>query len=388
MKPNDKVSDAFRIAKLLERHVKQGRLTEGEQAEIARWIAASEGNRELFERISDEHQLAFALMELQDTDTEHGLAKAHGRIRRAGQVRTLRRLLGAAAAVLVFVAVGLGVHWYADNEKPLKESADLQDDVGPGGNRATLTLADGRVLDLNDAQTGIVIGESIKYRDGSDVLAGMQTEELQLVTPRGGTYQVTLADGTEIWLNAASSLTYPARFVDHERVVQLVGEAYFSVAKDDGRPFRVMSGGQEIEVLGTEFNVSAYSDDAAAKTTLVEGAVQIRHREAKTVNRLSPGQQAILQTDGLLIKDVDVGPFVAWKEGYFHFDGTPFADMMLQLGRWYDIELVYEGARPSQTFTGKMSRNVSLMNVMRFFKGSGIDFRLSGRTLVIEGPNS
>src|SRR5690606_27967693 len=198
--------------------------------------------------------------------------------------------------------------------------------------RATLTLADGRTIDLSEAQTGIVVGEDVMYNDGSEVmehrqdnLSGTQKGSLKtnyfvLSTPKGGTYQVTLPDGSKVWLNAGSTLKYPSRFSDGERIVEMTGEAYFSVIRDEERPFRVTSNGQQVEVLGTEFNVTAYPDDRETKTTLVEGSVRV----ALTTGRspvtsrspitLKPGEQSIVRGANIEKQQVDTDEFTAWKD--------------------------------------------------------------------------
>lgn len=433
MKSNDKLDDAFRIASLLEKHIKKERLTASEQEEIEKWLATSEGNGVLFERITDENQLALALVELQDTDTESALAKVHARIDVDIRPRRLRWRWAAAAAVLVFVAIGIGLYRHTTNPQLPTALIDPQEDVLPGGSRAMLTLADGRTIDLSEAQTGIIVGEGITYLDGSSVLSepvnegtneqghggtsagesGSQahklTRSLQLTTPKGGTYQITLSDGTKVWLNSASTLKYPSQFDEGERIVYLEGEAYFDVSHqlsavgyqpNDGAkpkagsrlptarplPFRVVSAGQHVEVLGTQFNISAYTDERKVKTTLIEGSVRvISSAHDRSPITIKPNQQSTLQDGAIMVADVDVKPFTAWKAGHFHFNRTPFTEVMAQMSRWYDIELIYEGTPPSQTFTGKLSRNVSLLNVLQFFKGSGIKFRLADKKLFIEG---
>lgn len=390
MSANNKLSNAFRIAELLQKHVKRGAFTADEQAEIDRWLAASEGNRGLFERISNESQLAFDLLELQDSDTESELAKIGDKLH--GIANTRKWIwYGAAAVLFLFLSVGLGLYWYQiDNEKPTALVHDVQDDASPGGNRATLTLADGRTIDLNETQQGIVMGDDIAYTDGTSVLnerANEGVDDYELSTPRGGTYKITLPDGTDVWLNAESTLHYPSKFKNNERVVELEGEAYFDVSKQDTRvPFLVKTRGQTVEVLGTQFNVSAYESETATKTTLVEGSVRVIATTTRQsqVAVLEPGQQSVVQSEGMVINQIDVQPFIAWKEGYFHFKRTPFSEVLAQMSRWYDIELVYEGRVPYQTFTGKMSRNVNLTNVLKLFRGSGIQFRFENKKLYIQ----
>lgn len=299
-------------------------------------------------------------------------------------------------AAALFIAGLIGVWYLLDGlSVPLKtEAVTLKsNDVAPGGNKATLTLADGRVVNLSEAQDGIIVGEGITYLDGSAVI-GEQGDELanghpfarllRLSTPKGGTYRVTLSDGTQVWLNAASTLKYPERFIGGERAVEIEGEAYFSVAKDERRPFKVISSGQEIIVVGTEFNVSAYIDDAEVKTTLVEGAVRLQVESSGEHIALLPGEQGVMTQGNLRKRSVDPISSVAWKDGDFYFDNTPFADMMKQIERWYNVEIVYEREVPAEKFSGSMSRDVMLQTVLQLLTVSEIKYYISDKRLIIE----
>ncbi len=353
-------------------------------------------------------------------DAAHQLAeRVRLRIVPRRPAHRLVRWLPYAAAIFIAATVAAWIG-YGDQVNPGSKVAKLETaDIPPGGNRATLTLADGRTISLSEAQAGIVVADGVTYLDGSSVLHGQgnrgtaepgqaaggdhgfaSAQVHTLTTPKGGTYQVTLADGSRVWLNAGSTLSYPSRFDDGSREVFLEGEAYFEikeqrinerrpgqVAGAQGlRPFKVLTAGQEIEVLGTEFNVSAYTDAPDTRTTLVEGTVQIVNRTSKTVNRLSPGDQGIVHGAETQVRRVDTAPFTAWKSGLFLFRQTGIHDVMNQLSRWYDIEIRFETAIPAgETFSGKMGRDVQLASVLDFLSGSGINYRLEGRQLVIEG---
>ena len=309
-----------------------------------------------------------------------------------GAVRRLRRWLPYAAAVLVIAFAGVQFFIYKQHANP-KVGIESAYDITPGGNRASLVLADGRTIDLSETHSAIVIGDEIAYRDGTVVAnaidGGASASWLQLTTPKGGTYQVTLPDGSQVWLNSATTLKYPSRFEGNERVVELEGEAYFEVAtlaKKGNMPFKVRSKDQEVWVLGTQFNVSAYPENLHTATTLVDGSVKVASAMApQSPVVLRPGQQSINQQATLTVRDVETAPFVAWKNGFFHFRQTDIREVMNQLSRWYDIEVSYEADLPGETFSGKMERNVSLGNVLDFLAGSGIKYRLAGRHLVVEG---
>src|SRR5690606_2812567 len=308
----------------------------------------------------------------------------------APRVRWMR-WLPYAAALLITGPVGM---WFLRNNQVADHDVVAVNaaDIGPGGNRATLTLADGSTVDLSEAQSGIIVGEGINYTDGSAVLGEHVNEEAAepmggmlarpavhvLTTPKGGTYQITLSDGTNVWLNSASTLKYPARFEENERVVELEGEAYFEVTaqtagmRSSNRvPFRVISKGQTVEVLGTQFNISAYADEPAIKTTLVEGRVKVEAGESPFKGLLlEPGEQAILTGTVMQKQQVDVEQFIAWKDGLFSFRETELHAVMSQLSRWYDVTIAYQDNVPTTHYYGAISRNESLAGVLDLLQQS------------------
>jgi len=356
-----------KIRQLFERY-RLGRCTPEEQARLHAWFNQYAGD--------EAHGL-------DDLDESY-------HAKRAFKKKRLLRWFpyAAAVAILAFAFV-----WYVSNdsvESPKPEIVLESNDVAPGGNRATLTLADGHTIDLSEEKTGIVIGDRIMYTDGDDVWDGKLAETertthyLQLTTPKGGTYDITLSDGTKVWLNAESTLKYPSRFASEERVVEIEGEAYFSVTKDSQRPFRVVSLGQQIEVLGTEFNVSAYTDENEVKTTLVEGSVKLQIHASGERMLLAPSDQSVLSGARITKRAVDVRPYIAWKDGDFNFDNTTLSDMMKQMARWYDVDVIYESNVPDERFSGTMSRNVTLQTVLELLRISGIDYHIQGNDLIIK----
>lgn len=304
----------------------------------------------------------------------------------------------AAAAAIIIAAISFGFYSYFNQAVPnIQDIQSLNDDVQPGESRAVLKMGDGQQYILNNGQKGIVLSENeIKYRDGIQIVEikgadklSPSVQMLTLATPRGGTYQVTLPDGTDVWLNAETELKYPNKFDSDRRVVELSGEAYFDVAESQSQnrrvPFIVKTAAQTVEVLGTQFNLSAYVGDENVKTTLVEGRVTVATIGAPQ-NRsiaLKPGQQSVYKSGDIAVGSVDVEPFIAWKEGYFHFRNTPFLDVIQQVARWYDIDVIFEGDMPMDTFSGKMSREVSLQNVLKFFEGSGVNFTVEDDRLIV-----
>lgn len=299
----------------------------------------------------------------------------------------------AAACLLLFIFTML---FWQQQTSPVQADINLvrmQDTTGdvvnPGGNSATLRLANGTLLELDKQASGIVMGESITYENGKSIAAAALDKQamaadpsklmLELATPLGGIYQITLPDGTKVWLNAGSSLKYPMSFAKNERRVRLEGEAFFEVTKDSARPFRVLSKGQEIEVLGTAFNVNAYPDNTAIKTTLVKGKVKLsnNNRYSEAIYLL-PGQQSTNTNNGKIqLANVDTAPFTAWKEGLFYFDETPLSDALQQIGRWYNVEVKYKGEVPQTHFYGRIKRSKPLREVLDVLEEGGLRFELS-----------
>ncbi len=278
-----------------------------------------------------------------------------------------------AAAALIAVTIG----WLLTNERVHPTLAD----IAPGGNRATLTLADGRTIDLNEAQSGIVVSDRITYLDGSSVTGepvNKRISELHtLTTPEGGTYQITLPDGTKVWLNAASTLKYPARFDNKARVVELEGEAYFDVSKHGNKgihkPFKVITNGQTIEVLGTSFNVDAYPDGKVMTTTLVSGSLRVTldggSDSFKASVVLKPGEAAIHTAEQLEKRSGDLAASTAWRDGYFVFNNATMETIAGQIGRWYGIEVDCIDL-PHQTFTAEIPRSVKLSTLLKLIEST------------------
>ncbi|MBL1407208.1 FecR family protein [Sphingobacterium faecale] len=288
---------------------------------------------------------------------------------------------GAAAIVLI---IG-GLQLYNQNESSLKPARELahKQEIVAGGNKATITLANGEQIVLSENQNGIVIDdEQLTYNDGTVLglpWGSSATLTQTITTPKGGTYQITLSDGTKVWLNAATSLTYTAHMgASKTRLVILDGEAYFEVAKDIKKPFFVESKNQTVEVLGTHFNVNSYSEESISRTTLLEGSVKINN------TLLKPDQQAVLQGNKIHIQNVDAERMIAWKHGKFIFKSESLESIMLKLSRWYDVEVVYIGDFTDKVFTGSISRYDDISKILdkiSFTKAA--KFKIEGRRIIV-----
>src|SRR5690606_821104 len=305
----------------------------------------------------------------------------------------LYRWLPYVAAVLIFGTVG--VSWFIFSPKA-DDTIVSEMNILPGGNKATITLADGRVLTLDESREGIIIeGQEVTYNDGTSTVLALESSSPQMLTlstPRGGTYRVTLADGSMVWLNAESTLKYPSHFAKGERVVELEGEAYFDVKRVQAessdvhfQPFKVVSANQTITVLGTEFNVSAYHDEDDTKTTLVDGKVRIQAAQDRKNITLFPGEQGISGQGGLGKNKVDVSDYIDWKNGEFVFRNETAKEVLHRIARWYDIEIDYRKYLPAdEIFSGSISRQSNLQTVLNIMQEAGdLAFEIENRTVIV-----
>lgn len=309
--------------------------------------------------------------------------------------------LSIAALILVFFAVGF--HFYSweqyspEGVRKLKVASIKPNDIPPGGNKAILTLADGSKIELDESRNGILVNQgSFKVRKNADgVIAYMfNTQDKDsanptslpiyntIETPVGGKYQLILADGTRVWLNSESSLRFPVVFNSHSREVELKGEAYFEVSKDAKRKFSVRSGNQSVEVLGTHFNINAYSDERSIRTTLLEGEVRVIELNSKDSKLLKPGEQSIVDKS-IQIENINAQTEIAWKEGYFNFSRADIETVMRQLARWYGVHAIYEGTIPEHHFSGAISTNLTLLEVLEILEKSNIHFKLVGKEVTV-----
>ena len=291
-------------------------------------------------------------------------------------------MIKIAAAVLVVVSISL--YFIRKNSPDTKlASKDYIADVQPGTNRATLTSSRGVVYHLNGAKQEIITDKgSIRYKDGDLVENKELDQNLILSTPRGGQYAVTLSDGTRVWLNAASSLSYPTSFRGKERHVELIGEAYFEVHHDARQPFIVSANGQQVKVLGTSFNINAYKEEHKTVTTLVNGKVQLSRAGNMEAPQLHPGQQSVLENAGFKIAEVDVSLFVAWKDGQFRFKATPLTEVMRQIERWYNLDVDYTGIPADIQIHTSISRDKKLSTVIDALeKITDLKFDVKGRSV-------
>ncbi|MCS3801610.1 FecR family protein [Niastella sp. OAS944] len=324
--------------------------------------------------------------------------------------RKLWPYMAAAASVVVLIGLGIYRLMLPTAKLPFEPNvAAISNDVkAPDKSKATLTLAGGQKILLDQVQNGTLATENgmrvVKEKDGQLVYqSAIGNQQSAIATyntlnnPRGSrVVTLTLPDGTRVWLNAGTSLTYPTAFAANERKVALTGEAYFEVAKDTKKPFIVNTPkGASVEVLGTHFNINAYDDEPNARVTLLEGSVKVVKRETADVKRerpneisaiLKPGEQAVLsRAHSPLTIDHSPGieQVIAWKDGLFDYKRSNITEVLRDAARWYDIEIVYAGNRPNDTFTGGIDRTATLTEMLTILQMTGLRFKLEGRKLTV-----
>jgi transmembrane sensor len=290
-----------------------------------------------------------------------------------------------AAAASIVLALSAGGYFLLHKPQPKTETARLiKNDIAPGHNQATLTLAGGKKIILTKGLSGTLAkqGQTIINATKNNIIynaknkTGDQFSYNTLTTARGeqSPYPLVLADGTKVWLNAESSITFPTAFNQKERIVKVTGEAYFEVAHNAKQPFKVQTAGQTIEDIGTRFNVNAYTDESATRTTLIEGVVKVNRK------LLAPGQQC----DGKTVKQVNASQSIAWKNGDFDFDDDKITTVMRQLARWYDVDVQYEGNLTTEGFNAQISRRQNISVVLKALeRTNGVRFKIEGRRVTV-----
>jgi transmembrane sensor len=399
----DNYQPYFKIAQLIARYLRN-ELSADEETELERWIDADPVNLELFNKLINEaldsHLLSFYSAHEKE-DAWKNIVEKTSHKDRVIPLFSWHRLYPYAATLLLLFTSGYFITRYLNKKEAPKIAVRVKQDIQPGVNKATLTLANGSKIILSDVKQGGIARQrnvTVKLQNGRLIYSidGLHADNEQpnfkipaqintLTTPRGGQFQADLPDGTKVWLNAASSITYPVVFPGKERVVELTGEAYFEVAKNTSRPFLVKTSTQTVQVLGTHFNVNSYQDEQSVKTTLLEGSIKVTGNGGKNAFQLKPMQQSVNSNEKItVISDADVDEAVAWKNGKFLFRNADLQTVMRQLERWYDVEVEFRGAIAPKHYHGRISRDVPVSQVFEILKTSGVNFIINGRTIIVK----
>ncbi len=380
----------YKIAALIQRYV-SGNATEEERNEVERWMAESEEHGVLMEKFRSDVFLQEQLAEHDIFDVEVAFKRFRKSKREKERRLLVYRMAGVAAVLLV--VLGVAVYSWIRKETGPENMAQLVEVLSPGSSRATLILAGGKEVHLNDSMhleikeqmamikvkgDEVYYSEDAEYADSSD----LQPSINKVVTSRGGEYKLVLSDGTKVWLNADSRFEFPSKFVGQERCVYVEGEVYFEVAKDVSHPFVVTTKQAKVRVLGTSFNVRAYPDEIY-RTTLLEGCVEVLYK--KDVVKLQPHEQWILDEGVGRVAPVNVRMAASWKNGSFAFDDEPLLNVFQELERWYDVHVFIANEEIREMkFTGIFPRYANMDKVLNIVElATGVSCKVSNRTIVI-----
>ncbi|HMR84885.1 MAG TPA: FecR domain-containing protein [Niabella sp.] len=391
-------------AQLLERYI-QGSASQAEVEQLFTWLREHEPESivGLNELLESSYTQAFAQPDHLDNNSSNRILEEllrrinnkSGEISGAFTPHKGRRIRWYWVAASIIMLLGIGTYFYVQNAKqetPIAVNI-LKDIPAPATHRAMITLADGSQVFLDSVDSGQLaqLGniKLVKLSNGQiayQTVTGEVLKEMQyntLTNPKGSkVIDMQLSDGSHVWLNAGSSITYPIAFIGNERKVELMGEGYFEVAKDPAKKFVVTANGSITEVLGTHFNVNAYADEKDTKVTLLEGSVKVSKGDINAIVR--PGQQAQVTNDVKIVNDIDPEAVMAWKNEYFQFEGVGIEDVMRQISRWYDVEVIYEVQPRQAHFRGRISRAVEASKVFKMLETTqAVHFRIEGRKVYI-----
>lgn len=391
----NKFENIYQDAALMRKFL-LGEANEAERKELEKRLAECPDLKKVYEQLQNGETLKAAFGEYKDYSSKkayQSFLQKIGRMEKKERKPSISRVWWYAAAAVIVLAAGLS--FYMSNFYSAVEEKRVL--IQPGTQQAQLTLPDGSIIDVDKKEVNVVVdGVQVKYKKG--VLSYQPTVTTQheeesteekpvksneLVIPRGGENTVILADGTTVHLNAGSKLTYPVRFAGKRRVVALEGEAYFDVVKDETRPFIVQTHLGEVTVLGTAFNISAYTD-ASVYTTLVHGKVQFSSSSIGTII-LSPGEQAVVSANGSEKRMVDLDEYVGWVDGRYVFNNRPLGEIMQTFERWYDIQVYYETPHLRDiTYSGSLKRYGTINSFLDALELTGdLTYKISGRNILI-----
>ena len=369
-----------------------------QQRELDNWLAEDPANMQLWQILNQQDQIQARLNVFENIDEQRGWQKVIQQI--SGVPKQVNRpglrlwtMLTSAAAILICLSIG--IYFYSSRlEKSQPVKSTYANDILPGKQGATLTLANGKQVVLNNTAEGKIAQESgvsiSKSGNGSieyeikDALGSDLNLSNTLTTAKGETYRLRLPDGSVVWLNAGSSLTFsPSLRNGGARRVELTGEAYFEISKDKIHPFVVHTTSQQVTVLGTQFNINSYADEPATTTTLLEGSIQLNIGSIGS-RILVPGEQAKFENGLLGVRKANLQEVVAWKNGYFRFNDEPIESVMRKLARWYNIDVSYSGSPKGERFTGKLSRENNISQILNAMESTkAIHFKVEGRRVTV-----
>lgn len=369
------------------------RVTEDEEFILNQWIAKDASHRKYYE-----NALRYYAQGTQFSNSPAELKKALKKIHRKAGIHDQYRNTRIVALTSIAASILLLIYFQFLKVSPSENNFDEPQvqSIVPGSNKAVLILADGSEHDLSSGQNTVIdadgaeiknTGTKLEYTSKIGSAAGIKFNTLKI--PRGGEYFLVLSDSTKVWLNSETILHFPVQFASDIRTVELTGEAYFEVAKNENIPFVVKSSDQQIRVLGTQFNVSSYPDDQNICTTLVEGKVEISlNSSPETILTLKPNEQCLLARNNsqMVKKSVDVSPYIAWKDGRFVFQDQPLQEIMKTLSKWYDVEVIFENEADKELrFTGNLERYAEFGGILaKIERTNEVEFEIVNNVITIK----
>lgn len=363
-------------------------LSPEEESIFDTWYNESASHREYFERVKENYQIEISEAELDLNKAWQAVDK------RISPKKSRKSYYKYAIAASVALLVGIGYFTITKTNviDSGKGTIENQEAI-QNSNDVVLTLSDGSKVILNDQKNGVVASQqsvvitkdkdgSIRYDENNDQHTGKPPYNT-LITPNGKTFQIALPDGTNVWMNAGSSLKYPTYFDGNERSVVLTGEAYFEVSHNEKMPFKVFSNGQQVEVLGTHFNIRAYENEPVLKTTLLEGKIKVTEDDNTMI--VKPGQQTTVTIDRhtMKIAEVNTELAIAWKNRLFYFENAKYDEIMREIERWYDVKVIYKGKIPDEKFQGAIQKDLKLNQVLKMLESKDVHFKVSGKEVIV-----
>lgn len=382
----------FIIADLVRKELLVGELSIEENALLHEWLSVPE-NHEYYQKIIDLETLKSKERFYNSINTDLAFDRIKEKLD-FSEVPVISlfnyRKIWRFAAVLVFLVGISSVFFYLNKSRDIKNNEVVVKSDEPKFDHPTLVLEDGTIVSLEPKKEKIVskngiisnVNDVLVY-DAKAINGKTTTGENTLIVPSGHVYAVNLSDGTKVWLNSKSSLKYPMEFSGDKRIVKLEGEAYFEVAPNVKMPFKVLSNGQEVEVLGTHFNIRAYENEPVFKTTLLEGKIKIS--EGSNSALVKPGQQIIisLEKHSLRSREVNTELAVAWKNRLFYFENAKYDEIMREIERWYDVDVIYKGKIPDERFEGAIQKDLKLDQVLKMLESKDVHFKVIGKEVIV-----
>ncbi|WP_439184540.1 FecR family protein [Carboxylicivirga taeanensis] len=382
--------DSQRIIQLITKEMSWG-LNEDEQMQLNDWLNQSPANTQLYRKIKAEEFVETRKEAMARFSAEQAWEKVQAKVILHKSVFPLKKVLWQAGSVAASLLVIFGVYWLLNTNAPMKKTVPTQtsEAIQPGSNRAVLTLASGQSVELGENDTTIILSNTELTIDASRLSYSQNAGESSeikyniLQTPRGGEYQLSLADGTSVWLNAESELRYPEHFAGDSRSVYIKGEAYFEVAPNSEKPFYVYSGTNRIRVLGTAFNIRAYGADKANYVTLCEGSIALCSNGSSDI--LKPNQQAVITSDETVIHEVDAAQYTAWKDGMFMYRRATLEVILDDLSRWYNTNVFYTNQQIKYSeYSLYLKRYESITSILEMLEATEeIVFKIDNNNIVV-----